>query len=86
MLITTQEPLLEEKRRLELEVVAPETPVRLMVLVLQPTLFERIKMRQVQDLVYKGFGLWLRKSVPVSSMWMIMMYFTFVADCVYWQI
>ncbi len=49
MLITTQLPLLEEMRRLELEVVAPETPMRLMALVLQPTLLVRIKTKQVQD-------------------------------------
>ncbi len=32
-----------------MEVVAPETPMRLMALVLQPTLLERIKMKQAQD-------------------------------------
>ncbi len=36
MMITSQQPVLQDMRRLELEVVAPETPMRLMALVLQP--------------------------------------------------
>nr|CAD1838520.1 unnamed protein product [Ananas comosus var. bracteatus] len=49
MLVVTQPPLIEQMKRLELEVVAPDTPLRLMTLVVQPTLLERIKEKQVHD-------------------------------------
>ncbi|XP_020112142.1 uncharacterized protein LOC109726763 [Ananas comosus] len=49
MLVTSQPPLIEEMTQLELEVVAPDTPLRLMPLVVQPTLMDRIKEKQVLD-------------------------------------
>lgn len=50
MLIVTQPPLLADLRWLDLEVVALDTPLRLMSLVVQPILIERIKEKQAQDL------------------------------------
>lgn len=50
MSFVTQLPLLVKMRRLELEVVTPDTPLKLMTLVVQPTFIERIKEKQAQDL------------------------------------
>lgn len=49
MLITTQSLLLEEMRQLELEIVAPKTLMKLIALVVQPMLLDKIKEKQAQD-------------------------------------
>ncbi len=46
MMITQQAPLLEHIRRLELEVVSPGVSARLMSMVVQPTLLDRIREKQ----------------------------------------
>nr|CAD1839706.1 unnamed protein product [Ananas comosus var. bracteatus] len=43
MMITQQRPLLEELQRLRFEVVSPGSTARLMSIVLQPTLLDRIR-------------------------------------------
>ena len=49
MMITQQRPLLEELQRLRLEIVSPGSTARLMSLVLQPTLLDRIREKQSGD-------------------------------------
>ena len=48
-LITTQRYLLEDMRKLELEVVTRQVAARLANIRLQPTLVERIKAAQIND-------------------------------------
>ena len=48
-LITTQRYLLEDMRKLELEVVTRQVATRLANIRLQPTLVERIKATQIND-------------------------------------
>ena len=53
-LITTQRHLLEDMRRLELEVVTRQVAARLANIRLQSTLVERIKATQINDLGILG--------------------------------